>query len=149
MTQRFTGKSALVTGAGSGIGQGGQALSIVADVSDPKAMQAAVEQTVREYGALHFAVNNAGVSGVSLPAGELDPAAWRAVTGVNLDGVFYAMRFEIPAILAAGGGAIVNTASVFASRGPPNRSAYTAAKHAVVGLSRAAASEYATRGYRW
>ncbi|WP_157218936.1 SDR family NAD(P)-dependent oxidoreductase [Flavisphingomonas formosensis] len=129
-------------------GAGGEALAIAASVDRPELLETAVAQTVDRFGALHFGINNAGISGLSAPAGTLDPAAWEQVIGVNLDGIFHAMRYEIPAILAAGGGAIVNIASVFANRGLPTRSGYSAAKHGIIGLTRAAGIEYAKQGIR-
>jgi NAD(P)-dependent dehydrogenase (short-subunit alcohol dehydrogenase family) len=127
---------------------GGEALAIAASVDRPEQLESAVARTLDRFGALHFGVNNAGVSSASVPTGAIDPAAWEAVIGINLDGVFHAMRYEIPAILAVGGGAIVNIASVFANRGLPTRAGYSASKHGIIGLTRAAAIEYATQGIR-
>lgn len=121
----------------------GQAIAVEANVADPQAVEAAVGAAVSAFGALHLAVNNAGISWEPKRTGEVDIADWRRVIGVNLDGVFFGLRYEIPAILAAGGGAIVNVASIYGSRALPHFSAYTAAKHGVVGLTRAAAVEYA------
>jgi NAD(P)-dependent dehydrogenase (short-subunit alcohol dehydrogenase family) len=130
------------------IGAGGQARAIEADVADATAMNDAVDETVKAFGGLHLAVNNAGVSSGSIPVGEVSGDAWRDVMSVNLDGVFNAMRAQLPQILASGGGAIVNVSSVFGYRGLPTRAAYTASKHGVIGLTRAAAIEYAARGVR-
>ena len=180
-TAEFSGKTALVTGAASGIGlavarrlaaggakivvadfniegatqavekikaDGGEAAAVKVDVADPTSVEAAVAFAVNTFGALHLAVNNAGIGADSTPVGEYDIEVWRRVTGVDLDGVFYSMRFEIPAMLAAGGGAIVNTASILGSVGWPGSAAYVASKHAVVGLTKSAALEYADKGVR-
>jgi NAD(P)-dependent dehydrogenase (short-subunit alcohol dehydrogenase family) len=130
------------------IAAGGQALVVPADVSKAEAMQAAVTRTVAEFGALHLAVNNAGVNGKFTPVGELDPAEWDATISINLSGTFYAMRYEIPEILKAGGGAIVNVSSVQADRGLARCADYAASKHALRGLTRSAAIEYARQGIR-
>lgn len=127
---------------------GGTAASFAVDVSDAAQVEAMVEFAQSTYGGLHLAVNNAGISGASAPTGEYPLEAWRKVIGVNLDGVFYGLRYEIPAILASGGGAIVNMASILGSVGFANSPAYVAAKHAIVGLTKNAAIEYAKQGIR-
>lgn len=177
----FTGKVAVVTGGGSGIGEacvrtladggasvvvadldeangkrvasdveesGGTASFVSVDVSQPDQVEAMVETAKDRYGALHLAVNNAGIGGAQAVTGEYPEDSWRKVISVNLDGVFYCMRYEIPAMLEAGGGSIVNMASILGSVGFANSSAYVAAKHGVVGLSKTAAMEYATQGIR-
>ena len=100
------------------------------------------------YGALHLAVNNAGVAPAPDPVGELDLDDWNRVIGVNLNGVLYGLRYEIPAIEISGGGSIVNISSILGTNGELNASSYVAAKHGVVGLTKAAAREYAARGIR-
>jgi NAD(P)-dependent dehydrogenase (short-subunit alcohol dehydrogenase family) len=107
-----------------------------------------VRQVVDTYGGLDIAVNNAGIGGAQAATGEYPVDSWRQVIDVNLTGVFYCMRYEIPAMLQRGGGAIVNMASVLGSVGFANSPAYVAAKHGVVGLTRSAALEYGTRGIR-
>ncbi|GAB7077119.1 SDR family NAD(P)-dependent oxidoreductase [Streptomyces albidoflavus] len=177
----FAGRTALVTGAASGIGlatarrlgQGGarvviadynaegaasaaaalrdesvEASAVTVDVTDPASVEAAVRFAQDTYGALHLAVNNAGIGGESAPTGDYDIDVWNRVVRTNLDGVFYSMRYEIPALLAAGGGAIVNTASILGSVGFAGSPAYVAAKHGVVGLTKTAAAEYAAQGVR-
>ncbi|MBK3387384.1 SDR family NAD(P)-dependent oxidoreductase [Streptomyces sp. DEF1AK] len=177
----FAGRTALVTGAASGIGlatarrlgQGGarvviadynaegaasaaaalrdesvEASAVTVDVTDPASVEAAVRFAQDTYGALHLAVNNAGIGGESAPTGDYDIDVWNRVVRTNLDGVFYSMRYEIPALLAAGGGAIVNTASILGSVGFAGSPAYVAAKHGVVGLTKTAATEYAAQGVR-
>ncbi len=127
---------------------GGHAEPIALDVTDPASVEAAVTATVAAFGALHLAVNSAGVSGTAAPTGEYDPQEWRRVIDVDLTGVFYCLRYEIPALLTAGGGSIVNLSSVLGSNGCPQQVAYTAAKHGVVGLTKSAAIEYASQGIR-
>ena len=111
-------------------------------------MKAAVEFAVSTFGALHLAFNNAGILGEVNSTEELSIEGWRRVIDVNLNAVFYSMHYEVPAILAAGGGAIVNTASIAGLIGIQNISGYVAAKHGVTGLTKAAALEYADKGIR-
>jgi NAD(P)-dependent dehydrogenase (short-subunit alcohol dehydrogenase family) len=178
---RFEGKSAVVTGAGKGIGaatalrlagegasvlcadwdetalaeivttiqrEGGTAVTCATDVSKPGEVERMVARAVESFGALHLAVNNAGVSGPHNPVAEQEIADWDRVIGVNLNGVFYGLKYEIPAILASGGGAIVNTASMFAHHALRGHAHYTASKFAVAGLTRTAAADYADRPIR-
>jgi len=127
---------------------GGTALAHRVDVSDPEAVGAMVDAAVERFGGLHLAVNNAGIGGALAPLADQPLDAWHKVIAVNLNGVFYSMRHEIPAMLAAGGGAIVNMASILGTVGTPNSSAYVAAKHGVVGMTKSAAAEYAKQGIR-
>jgi NAD(P)-dependent dehydrogenase (short-subunit alcohol dehydrogenase family) len=127
---------------------GGKAIFARGDVSKPEDGEALVGSAVKEFGALHVAVNNAGISGPSAPAGEYPIDGWDHVIAINLSGVFYGMRYQIPAMLDSGGGSIVNIASILGQVGFANSSAYVAAKHGVVGLTRNAAIEYAARGIR-
>jgi NAD(P)-dependent dehydrogenase (short-subunit alcohol dehydrogenase family) len=127
---------------------GGTAIFVQVDVSKASEVEAMVQAAIDEFGAVHVAVNNAGIGGPSAPVGEYPLDGWEKVIGVNLDGVFFGMRYQIPAMLEAGGGSIINMASILGDVGFANASAYTAAKHGVVGLSKVAAIEYAARGVR-
>ena len=174
----LAGRVAIVTGAGSGIGEacarllaerGAQTLiadlhaepaqqvakaigdGVVAhtvDVSDPAACERMVQAAVDAFGRLDIAVNNAGIGGPQAPTGQYPLDGWQAVLAVNLSGVFYSMRAQIPAMLAAGGGSIVNIASILGSVGFAQSVAYVSAKHGVVGMTRTAALEYARQGIR-
>jgi len=128
--------------------EGGRALAHVGDVADPAAAAAAVRAAEQAFGGLSYAVNNAGIGGRLLPAGELPAEDWQRVIDINLGGVAHALRVQIPAILAAGGGAIVNMSSILGLVGNPMAPAYVAAKHGVTGLTRSAALAYAAQGIR-
>ena len=127
---------------------GGTAAFMKVDVSDPLQVEEMVQRTVETFGGLNVAVNNAGIGGAQAPTGEYPLDSWRQVLGINLDGVFYGMRYEIPAMLESGGGAIVNMASILGSVGFANAPAYVAAKHGVLGLTKNAAIEYSAKGIR-
>ena len=127
---------------------GSQALVLPGDVSDPDVVQRLVDDAVSGFGGLHHAVNNAGISSESHDVADLPLAVWDQTIGINLSSLFYAMRVQLPAIAAAGGGAIVNVSSVYGDRGLPTRAAYTASKHAIRGLTRSAAIDWAARGIR-
>ena len=127
---------------------GGTATFVRADVSKPEECEALAGAAVEAFGALHVAVNNAGIGGPSAPVGEYPVDGWDRVIAINLSGVFYGMRYQIPAMLDAGGGSIVNIASILGQVGFASAGAYVAAKHGVVGLTRTAAIEYASRGVR-
>lgn len=177
----LTGKVAIVTGGGSGIGEaaavamaragaaviiggrdagkgervvevvrrsGGQAVFQPTDVSDPAQVKALVDRTVAEFGRLDIAHNNAGVDGEQVPLHEQDIDAASVLFDINIKGVFYCMKYEIDQMLKTGGGAIVNTSSIFGLNGYPGWSLYTAAKHAVTGMTKAAALDYATQNIR-
>lgn len=129
-------------------GKGGDGFFVHADVSDPAQVEALVKAAVAKYGALHLGVNNAGIGGESATVADYTVEGWRKVMSINLDGVFYSTKYEIQAMLAAGGGAIVNISSILGLVGFPQASAYTAAKHGVVGLTKVAAIEYGQAGIR-
>jgi NAD(P)-dependent dehydrogenase (short-subunit alcohol dehydrogenase family) len=174
-------KSAIVTGAGSGIGRevailysaegakvviadvnekggnetverisknGGEAFFYKCDTSKPAECEALVGATVAKFGGLHIACNNAGIGGPAAPTGEYPIDGWDKVISVNLSGVFYGMRYQIPAMLKSGSGSIVNMASILGAVGFRNSVAYVAAKHGVIGLTQNAALEYAPQNIR-
>lgn len=127
---------------------GAEAVFLPVDVSDPQAVEQMVADTVNTFGRLDIAVNNAGIGGEANTTGEYDIANWKRVIDVNLNSVFYCMRYEIPALLEQGGGAIVNMASILGSVGFATAPAYVAAKHGMVGLTKTAALEYGRQGLR-
>lgn len=174
-------KTAIVTGAGSGIGKAisllyateganvvvsdisekggnetveeikaisGKAIFVKADTSNPEDNKNVVEQAVSQFGGLHIAVNNAGIGGPLGLLGEYPIEGWDKVIAINLSGVFYGLRYQIPAILSSGGGSIVNIASILGKVGTKNSGAYVAAKHGVIGLTETAALEYADKNVR-
>lgn len=181
MANEFSGKSALVTGAGSGIGRatalrlaaggaavvvvdiedkatdavaeeivgaGGRAVPFVADVSEPEQVRASVDLAASTFGGFHLAVNNAGITGPLGLLADIDIAGYRRAIEINLNAVFYGMYYEIPAMLASGGGSIVNTSSVLGVVGDPGAVPYVTAKHGIVGMTKAAALGYANQGIR-
>lgn len=127
---------------------GGSAVFVRADSSKAEDNQNLVDQAVKHFGGLHLAVNNAGIGGPLSPVGEYPIDGWEKVIGINLSGVFYGMRYQIPAMLAAGGGSIINVASILGKVGTRFSPAYVAAKHGVVGLTEASALEYANQNIR-
>ncbi|MBW4041510.1 MAG: SDR family oxidoreductase [Acidobacteria bacterium] len=181
MSKQLEGRTALVTGGGSGIGEatahllaergasvliadfheadadrvtdaithaGHVASVIVGDVADPDAAAAFVTTAVERYGALHLAFNNAGIGGPLGPLAGIDLDGYRRLIEVNLNSVFYAMHAEIPAIIASGGGSIVNMSSILGLVGDPGAAPYVTAKHGVAGMTKAAALTYAPQGVR-
>jgi NAD(P)-dependent dehydrogenase (short-subunit alcohol dehydrogenase family) len=175
------GKVTIITGGGSGIGEGaamalarrggrvvigdiddaggervaaavtaagGEGVFVHADASKPEDNELLVRPAVERFGRLDGAVNNAGIGGPSAPTGEYPIDGWRLVMSINLDGVFYGVRAQIPAMLESGGGAIVNIASILGQATFAGAPAYVAAKHGVVGLSKQIANEYAAQGIR-
>ncbi|WP_395106185.1 SDR family NAD(P)-dependent oxidoreductase [Actinomadura sp. SCN-SB] len=126
---------------------GGTAEPFTADVADEDAVNALIGAVVERFGGLDVAHNNAGIEGAHLPMAEMPLEDWQRTLAVNLTGVFLCMKAEIPVMLERGG-AIVNTASASGLVGGWNLAGYTAAKHGVVGLTRAAACDYGERGIR-
>lgn len=127
---------------------GGQAIACEQDARDPDGAQRVVDAAVERFGGLQLAVNNAGITSAIAPLGGYPLDEWTRAIDTNLNGVFYGLRTQLPAIAESGGGAVVNMASVLGSVARPNNPAYVAAKHAVVGLTKVAALDYATQGVR-
>lgn len=128
---------------------GGEAAAYRLDSASPEDNEKAVAFAEETFGALHLAVNNAGVGAGSEPAGELKIEDWDRVIDIDLNGVFYGMRHQLPSMERAGGGAVVNMASIHGTVATGlGASAYTAAKHGVVGLTKQAGVDYGPRGVR-
>ena len=177
MDLNIAGKVALVTGGASGIGDacvrlfhsagakvliadideagakalaaelGSGAAAVRTDISSEESCQAMVDAALAQFGQLDIAVNNAGISSVLTPLEDLSAAEWRRVVSINLDGQFYCLKAEISAMKARGG-SIINIASIMGAIGRDGASAYIAAKHGVVGLTKAAAIECAPHNLR-
>ncbi len=129
-------------------GAKGRAAFFRADVSRPAECEALAAEAVRAFGRLDVACNNAGIGGAIAPLAEQPIEAWDRIIAVNLSSVFYCMRAELPRMLQAGGGAIVNMASILGAVGFAGSAGYVAAKHGVVGMTQSAALEYSARGVR-
>jgi len=127
---------------------GGDALFVKTDVSKAAEVKALIDKAVATYGRLDYAHNNAGIEGTVAPTADYTEEEWQRVLNVNLTGVWLCIKYEILQMRTQGGGAIVNTASIAGLTGFENFPAYTAAKHGVVGLTKAAALEYAKAGIR-
>lgn len=127
---------------------GGDALFVAADVANPEDCRKLVERTLQAYGRLDAACNNAGIGGDLAPTADYTVEGWNKVIAINLTGVFLCMKYQIPAMLKTGGGAIVNMASILGAVGFANAPAYAAAKHGVLGLTQTAALEYGAQGVR-
>ncbi len=130
------------------ISAGGEAIFVQADSSSAEDNKKLVEATVAKYGRLDVACNNAGIGGPAALTGAYDINGWDKVIAVNLSGVFYACRYQLEQMEKNGGGSIVNIASIHGTVAAPYSSAYTAAKHGVVGLTKNIAAEYAQKGIR-
>ena len=130
------------------VAAGGEATFVRADVAVPAEVEALVKRTEAVYGRLDLACNNAGIGGEANVTAEYGLDAWQRVLGINLSGVFYCMKYELPLMLKSGGGAIVNMASVLGQVAFAGSPAYAAAKHGVVGLTQNTAVEYAHQGIR-
>lgn len=127
---------------------GVEGLFATSDVGKPDDAKVLVDQVMAHFGRLDVACNNAGIGGDSALVADYPLDGWAQVINVNLSGVFYGMRAQIPAMLINGGGAIVNVASILGAVGFATASAYAAAKHGVVGLTQTAALEYSAQGLR-
>lgn len=179
--KQLEGKTALITGSGSGIGRstallmakegarimvsdinedggqetvkmivasGGQAAFVKANVANAEEVENLVAQTVQVFGSLDIAVNNAGIGGPFVPTSKYQDADWDKVIAVNQTGVFYCMREELKYMEQQGSGSIVNIASIAGLKALSNSIAYVASKHAVIGMSKTAAVEYAKMNIR-
>jgi NAD(P)-dependent dehydrogenase (short-subunit alcohol dehydrogenase family) len=127
---------------------GGDAIFAKCDVSNAQEVRAMVDKCVDTFGGLNCAFNNAGIEGIQAPTAEYSEEVWDKAIHVNLIGVYLCMKYEIPVMLKSGGGSIVNMSSILGLVGFAGASAYVAAKHGVVGLTKTAAIEYATKGIR-
>ena len=127
---------------------GGEAAVFEIDATDPIAVEAMVAFAEKNYGALHLAVNNAGIGRPGVLTREYPPDGWQQVIDINLTSVFHCTRYEIAAMLRAGGGAVVNMASILRSVGFARSAAYVAAKHGLLVLTKAAALKYAAQSFR-
>ncbi len=181
VTKDYSGKVAMVTGGGSGMGratarafaaagaravvvdlsneaaqgtvdlikeQGGEAIAVRCDVTSSEDVRAALEATVETYGRLDAAFNNAGLEHGLIATAEISESEFDRIMNVSVKGVFLSMKYQIPLMLANGGGAIVNNSSAAGLIGFKGQAAYTAAKHGMIGLTRAAALDYAPENVR-
>ena len=127
---------------------GGIAAAVRQDVGDPTSVEKSVYFALDKFGQLDVAVNNAGITGDLAPLADYSLDGWDKVIAVNLSGVFYGMKYQIPAMLRSGAGSIVNIASILGSIAARDSAGYNAAKHGVVGLTKTAALEYSKDGVR-
>ena len=127
---------------------GGQGLFVRGDVSEESEIEALVAKTLERFGRLDFAFNNAGVGGEGRATMTATADIYNRIMDINVRGVFFSMKHQIPVILQSGGGAIINNASVLALRPSANSPIYSASKWAVVGLTKSAALELAPKGVR-
>ena len=127
---------------------GSEAFAVKADSSKAEENKRLIDEVVQSYGRLDIACNNAGMGGPAKPTAEYEPEEWDRVIDLNLNGVFYACKYQLAQMEKNGGGSIVNIASIHGQVAAPNSPAYTASKHAVVGLTKNIAVEYAQKNIR-
>lgn len=127
---------------------GGEAIALEVDVSLPDEVCAMVDSAVKRFGRVDIAFNNAGIGGADLPTADYTFEEWNRVLAVNLTGVFLCMKYQLEQMLKQGSGSIINCSSILGTVGYANSSAYVAAKHGVIGLTRTSALEYARQGIR-
>ena len=130
------------------ISAGGKATFFKTDVSKPEEMEALVNFAVKTYGKLDIAVNNAGIGGEINPTADLSIEGWHKVISINLNSLFYGLKYQIQAMLKNGSGSIVNVSSILGSVGFAGSAGYAAAKHGVIGLTQTAALEYSAQNIR-
>lgn len=122
---------------------GGKAIFVKANTTKTDDHQRLVEETVKAFGALHISVNNAGVGSEFSKLADVKPEDWQRVIDINLTGVFYGMKYQIPEMIKSGGGSVINIASILGQVGFEGSAAYVASKHGVVGLTKAGALDHA------